>query len=162
MTIGIDIDNTITNTEEKCYEYVKRLAPNLANLNLHDLNNPDMFNFYTKYLCEILQSVTLKRNAKEVINYLHENGFKIVLITARGATIKKDLNGITKNYLKLNEIYYDKLVTDSLDKGKDAYKNQVDYFIDDEEFNLDNVVKYNIKCFKFANHKPSKYLTFNN
>jgi uncharacterized HAD superfamily protein len=163
MILGIDIDNTITNTAPLVMDYIRKYSPELEMSDIHNLDNPKMLKFFHTYLEDIFKNVTLKDNAKEVINHLHELGYKIIIITARGDRLNRDYFEVSYNYLSNQGINFDKLVAKSGKKGIDAKRENVDIFIDDEEFNLDDVHKEGIKCFKFnSNHKTSKYETFDN
>ena len=49
MVIGIDIDETITNTHDEAYKYVKKYAPNLKfNNYCDDIKNKDVKAFLEK------------------------------------------------------------------------------------------------------------------
>ena len=85
LTIGIDIDDTITYTSkyanvllhlDKKYDYIK---------DYHELPCEDLKKFLEKYLVHIEESVFLKENVLEVLNYWHSKKIKIVFITARGS-----------------------------------------------------------------------------
>lgn len=162
MIIGIDIDNTISNTSSAALEYLKKY-PELNIDNFEDFNNPLAVEFLNKYIDLIQKKVTLKDHVKESFDRLNENGIKIVLLTARGYRIKYDYQKYTKDLLDNNNIKYDKIVYKSYPKGKDAFKEKIDLFIDDKENNLDDVAKYNIKCIRFSDDKniKSKYKVFN-
>lgn len=163
MIIGIDIDNTITNTEEKALEYVKKYNPNLINYNLHNVKLKELARFYKKYLNQIFMEVTLKENVKETLENFHKRGYKIIFITARSTDLDISFEEITKEYLKSNNIIYDKLIMKSSNKGIDAERENVDIFIDDKEDNLDSVASKNIECLKFVKQKTNnKYQEFDN
>ena len=162
MTIGIDIDNTITDNSKIIYKYIKIYDKSYDNY--HDLPEDQYHEFLTTYIEDIMQNTDLKEGAKEAITYLHNNGHKIILITARNLYYSKNIINITLEYLKKHNIIYDKIIFGTKNngqKGKDAFLNNIDIFIDDKESVLDDVAKYGIKCLKMGN-KPSKYLCFNN
>ena len=97
-------DNTITNTEEKALEYVKKYNPNLINYNLHNVKLKELARFYKKYLNQIFMEVTLKENVKETLENFHKRGYKIIFITARSTDLDISFEEITKEYLKSNII----------------------------------------------------------
>ena len=54
MVIGIDIDETITNTHDEAYKYVKKYAPNLKfNDYCDDIKNKDVKAFLEKHAYNI-------------------------------------------------------------------------------------------------------------
>ena len=55
--------------------------------------------FIRKNIEKIQNDVELNESAKEVIDYLKDNGCKIIFITARGSLGLENLIPITKKYL---------------------------------------------------------------
>ena len=116
MVIGIDIDDTITNSSELIMEYAKRFFES-DDINIVNdiLRAPKiegkLLEFYHKYLPEMIERYTVKENAVEVINRLKENGFKIIIITARGYTITQgNLDIITIDYFNKHGIMADEII----------------------------------------------------
>ena len=102
----------------------------------------------------------LVAGVREAFNYFHENNDKIVIITARN---NKYYHGSIKDtlaFLSQNNLKYDKIYFKQSKKGKKAYKENIDLFIDDKEQVLDNVSKYGIKC--LCMNQSSKYPSFQN
>ena len=133
MTIGIDIDDTITNSAEKIREYA---AVYFKGENLDEiLNGPRiegrLKEFLDEFVAEMMVNYTLKDNVKEVISRLKEKGHRIILITARGYSVGGELLNITLDYLKQHEIIYDEIVFKALDKTEACQKYGVDIMIDD-------------------------------
>ena len=129
MNIGIDIDDTISNTFETFLPYMKKFAEQDLNRKL-DLNlssRTDYYNiiekygiseeeartFWVNYYVEILENVQPRKSAVEVINTLKEKGHKIFLITARVDDGIVDVKAITEKWLEVNKINYDKLIINS-------------------------------------------------
>ena len=102
MNIGIDIDNTITEVQNKlnkaAYDYAIKLGKNIENADnpLEDIkNNKDTYKkkfqfsydelkyFLKNIQEEITNKATPRENAVEVINRLKKEGHKIYIITAR-------------------------------------------------------------------------------
>ena len=99
MNIGIDIDDTISNTYEYLFPYaqqytINELKKEIKNVNrnaldhmytttFHNWNKEEEKEFFRKYYKEILNKVQPKEYAVEVINKLKKQGHKIYLITAR-------------------------------------------------------------------------------
>lgn len=147
MRIGIDIDDTITNSKEYVTNLKKHLYPEYDyNKNLPE----DVFlEFINKYDSVIHKNVELKDGVKESLDYLKEQGHEIIFITARGE-FSKTSEEDTLNYFKEYNIPYDKLICEAYDKGKIAFDNKIDIFIDDLLTNCRRVNTYGIKVIKFA------------
>lgn len=153
MTIGIDIDDTLTNTSELLlayaqkydYEDLKRDASLskekvFSIINGNSLENGMMWtkqqsdSFKDKYHEFVLQNVSIKPFAKEIIDKLIQEENKIFFITARnnkGDRIS-DSYSISKKLLENNHIKYHKLITECSDKLNICKKNSIDLFIDDK------------------------------
>ena len=148
MTIGIDVDDTITNSYD---EIINRIAL-YYNLNVLELKNsgvsyyeikddkkkyPNYDEFTKNNFEDIMKNVSIKDNACEVINNLHNEGFKIYIVTARNKKEYSMPYTYTYEYLINNNIYFDKLIVSSFEKGKTCLENKIDILIDD---NVDNCV----------------------
>lgn len=119
MIIGIDIDNTITETREMILEYLRifqqdndlrdEIDPNHYDLKEAVQWDKDLLKrFLSTYLEEIYRYVAPKEHAVEVINHLHQQ-HTIILITSRN---KRDeaIRRITLEWLDRQGVQYDKLV----------------------------------------------------
>lgn len=162
LTIGIDIDDTITKTFEKSEEYLLKHNEYIPYEELYQGKTERAINFVKKRLETIQNECIPKENAIEVIKRLKDKGNKIVIITARGSEIPYNYEKVTKEYLKKYDIPYDKLIFKSLNKGLDSKNNNVDILIDDREENLDSAIEYGVKPIKFKSIREpiSKYPTF--
>ena len=123
MNIGIDIDDTISNTFETFLPYMKKFVEQDLNrkLNLNLSSKVDYYNiiekygisyeearkFWEDYYALILETVKPKKSSVEVINTLKEKGHKVILITARFDDEIVDAEAITKKWLEANNINYD-------------------------------------------------------
>ncbi len=151
MKIGIDIDNTITDTVPILKEYCKmyneetlnRNEPinrkGFATYNLYNWTKEEDMDFCLKYLEEIVLQAKVKQNAKEVIKKLKEEGNIIYIITARKKPDFNDPYGLTEKFLKDNEIVYNKLFVGKTDKKTFCLENKIDIMIDDEPQNINAV-----------------------
>lgn len=150
MRIGIDIDNTITDTLPLLKKYCKKYNDEVVkrNLkmnekgyitsNLYDWTREEENDFFQKYMDTVRMNVKLKPNAKEVINRLKQE-HEIYIITARKTRSDKDAYELSKEYLDKNEITYDRLVTECEDKLEYCLQNQIDVMIDDEPQNVNAI-----------------------
>lgn len=157
MNIGIDIDDTIAETFETLLPYSQKYTiedlkkeSNIKisdKINNHfyieymnDWNEEEANNFWEKYYAELLEKISIKMFASDVINKLKEEGNDIYLITARWDMKDNDTKKITEKWLEKNNIHYDKLIINAKDKLKVAKENNIDIFIDDSYRNCKNIV----------------------
>lgn len=165
MNIGIDIDDTISETFETLLPYsqkytiedLKRKSEIDMNQNFLDhfyivymngWNEKEATDFWSKYYGEILKKVNIKKFASEVINKLKQKGHKIYLITARWDMPNDDIQGITKQWLIENNVEYDELIINASDKLKLVEEKNIDIFIDDSFNNCKNIaVNSNAKVY---------------
>ena len=96
MIIGIDIDDTITNTSDLIRELAKKEYPDYKG----KLRVPkDKYEeFQDKYVNYIHANATLKEGVVDTLNYLKENGCTLLFITYRG--FNRGNIEITKEYFK--------------------------------------------------------------
>ena len=158
MTIGIDVDDTITKTTETLNS-----IPGL-NRELFDeiLTRPDSVPDLDERLKEVFGNMEVFDNAIEVINDLKSKGNKIVIITARGGILDV-LVPITEEFIKEKGIMIDKVVYYQERKGNACRDNNVDVFIDDNEIVLDEVKEKGIKTIRFSkNNVVSNHVVLHN
>jgi len=156
MNIGIDIDDTISETFETLLPYsqiytiedLKRksdinLRGDLSNhfyiVYVNGWNEQEAIKFWEKYYEEILREVNIKKFASEVIAKLKQEGHKIYLITARWDMRADNVRGITEAWLKDNKVEYDELITNASDKLKIAKEKDIDVFVDDSFNNCKSI-----------------------
>lgn len=169
MKIGIDIDDTITNSSiifiKYAIEYNKKYkiehkidTTQLDHNKAFGWNKIDQKRFLKEYLSKIFDEVTPNKNSVWAINNLKKQGNKIYFITARNEKEAKDTYTITKKWLVKNRINYDELIINCFNKSDICKEKNVDIFIDD---NFDNCLKvYNenkIKVFMFNTNYNIKY-----
>ena len=150
MRIGIDLDDTITKTDEILFKYAKIYNEEekiLFNINREEWNLTKAFGwneenikeFFSKYLKSIYEEAEIKENAKERINKLKDDGNEIIIITARDTKSLKEVHEVCKDWLINNKINVDKIVVDGEDKAQKCLENKIDIFIDDNICNCENV-----------------------
>ena len=157
MNIGLDFDDTISETFESLLPYsqiytiedLKRnsnidLRGDISNhfyiVYVNGWNEQEATVFWEKYYAEILRELNIKKFAAKVINKLKEEGHKIYLITARWDMRADNVNEITEQWLKENNVQYDELILNASDKLKIAEENNIDVFIDDSFNNCKSIV----------------------
>ena len=152
ITIGIDLDDTISSSNEMFIKYAK-LYNKEKKINFKidetqwDLdksfgwNDNNYKEFCKQYLRTLLNEAEIKYNAVEKINKLKNEGYKIIIITSRNEKELNDMYSFTEKWLKNHNINYDKLIINSLQKEEECLKNKVNIFIDDNMKNCMNVYK---------------------
>lgn len=139
MRIGIDIDDTLTETSkimtklatEKNHLYGNELLYDLANMLRGTITNPNTKRFFIDNVEEACGKAEIKKDAKEVIDMLLEDGHEIYFITARSELYFKDPYEFTKKYLEKNKINYTKLIVGHENKLNICKESGIDVFFDD-------------------------------
>lgn len=173
MNIGIDIDDTISNTFETFLPYMKKFVEQDLNrkLDLNLTSRIDYYNiiekygvsedeartFWMNYYVSILENVKPKKSSVEIINELKEKGNQIFLITARFDDGIVDVRAITEKWLEQNNIKYDKLIINSHNKLEIAKQEEIDIFIDDSIRNCEMISSGNIKTYMFSTDNNNYY-----
>lgn len=164
MILGIDIDDTITNTYDSLSTYAQEYTiselhrqPDYENVDcsthrytksMMHWSDEEEHNFFIKYYEKVIGEVKTKFLASKYLKKLQEDGHKIVLITARFRLDEVfSVEELTKNYIKENNIPCDKLIIDAQNKGKVAKEENIDIFIDDSYINCKEVSKEGIKVY---------------
>jgi len=168
MNIGIDIDDTISNTYDLLFNYAQEYTINTLKRSgdiielkksnshnycaiMHNWNEAEEIDFYIKYYKNLLQDIQPKLYSVEIINKLREEGHKIYLITARyQGPVDVDYKKETINWLKKYQINYDGLTFEAKipnDKLSAIKKNNVQIFIDDSFGNCKLASENGIKTY---------------
>lgn len=166
MNIGIDIDDTITNTTDTAIvyakEYVKEVLKREISIDeskikdndyvkdMFGLSEEENIEFWSTYYEKILYNVTPKENVSNVINKLKQEGNKIVIITARWSDETRDATKISEKWLNANNILYDEIIVNAQNKGKVATEKEIDIFIDDSIRNCESVINEGIETYLFT------------
>lgn len=149
MRIGIDVDDTITNSYENIIKeiadyYHKDFCELLERkMSYTDFFDNEEFPNYNAFAFErykyIVGKTSIKENAVNVINKLHNEGHKIIFITARHYGEYDDPYAITLKYLSKHGIEFDEIIVNKLDKGIACKNEDIDLFIDDSVSNCRKV-----------------------
>ena len=105
MRIGIDIDDTITNTQDK----IDEIAKNIEKMEIYDRSKhwfyeryncslEDYDKFLRKHIENFMNNVSIKKDANYYINKFHDEGNEIYIITFRSMCYSKNVPDITKEY----------------------------------------------------------------
>ena len=175
MNIGIDIDDTISETFETLLPYAQKYTieelRREANVDLNkeylnhyyvekmfNWNKEEAMKFWIKYYEEIIENVNIKKFASQTIKKLKEEGNNIYLITARWARKDNNVEEITRKWLKDNNIVYDKLFLSAESKVNLVQDNKIDIFIDDSYQNCKDVSeKTNAKVYMMDTRVNEKF-----
>lgn len=146
MNIGIDIDDTITDTSTQtdiwAKEYTEKVLKRKFELQELEIFDPmwakhlyhwtieEDKNFWDFYYEKIMEQVKPKENAIEIINELAQNN-EIIIITARWDRENGIISKITKKWLADNNVKYSKLFIGHKDKRNIVKENNITLFIDD-------------------------------
>lgn len=162
MNIGIDIDGVLTDDDtyridtmtKYCYEN-----------NLGTLDNPYKYeskckwseeikeDYRQKYYFDYVKNMPARKFAAEVIEKLHNEGNKIVIITGRYKTqedskMGQRMRNYTIQWLKNNNIIYDEICYAHYPKTTEIQEKNIDVMIDDSPKILKEIVKYTkVLCF---------------
>ena len=179
MNIGIDIDDTISETFEVLLPYAQKYTINElkreSNINMHQdfldhfyivkmngWTEEEANKYWYLYYAEILKKVHIKFLAAETIQQLKEKGHHIYLITARWTMPNANILQITKDWLAQNHVEYDELYTDIADKVKLVQEKQSDIFIDDSYNNCKEVAEKTNATVYIMNSRMNENLKIEN
>lgn len=142
MNIGIDIDDTLSESIEATDYYAKEYTETILKrkfemkklkeynetwyLEAYGWTQKEDEDFFRLYQYKILQSAKPKKDVQETIKRISNNN-KIIIITAR----EKELKDITIKWFKDNNIKFDEIIFEKKDKIIAAKENNIDLFIDD-------------------------------
>ncbi len=172
MKIGIDIDGVILDFERQMrfyaeyYDLLNKHRGKINNdynyLKNYDWTNQELEKFKEEYLILGTLNTSLVPGSKEMIDILHKNNIKIIIITARGSINKKTKEEVIKALNKYN-IYYDDIIFEVTDKVSTCKKLNIDIMIDDNPTICYNLSHNKIKTIYFKDNevklRKNKYLT---
>ena len=113
MKIGIDIDDTITETKWQISKQIKKYRrkyklPKYSDT--HQLSEEHFKNFMVEFGEKVYLGMKVKKHAAEVIRSWKEKGHYIILVTARCEEECPNMKVYTRKFLKDNHILYDALL----------------------------------------------------
>jgi len=164
MILGIDIDDTISKTCDILVEYGREYTENYLNREaaleftgdnsthfyieaLYGWTKEESSKFFELYYKKFIENVTPKQDSVEIINKLHDEGHKIILITSRDNFANVNARVETEKWLQKQGIKYDNLVTDVYSKYQACLDNKVELFIDDSYKNCMEMASNGIEVF---------------
>ncbi len=157
MRIGIDIDDTISNTNDclikQAIIYDKQFAKGRG------FKDPEAYSLMEMFYWSVLDVdgffkwfkrgnyyLTFEpiEQACEILQKLTEDGHEIILITKRTNNLKN--RNLTKKWLKKYGFKYQGLYLGCDKKGELCQALNIDLFIDNDKYNCLDAVEYNIPC----------------
>lgn len=151
MRIGIDIDDTITNStyfiDKYAKEYDKTTKIRKDRYLLterYGWHKDKCDDFWCKYVDSIMNDATLKEDAVYYINKLYDEGNEIYIITARNNVYSLNVIDITKEFLEKTGIKYTELILDSIHKENKCIEKDIDVMIDDSPFHAYDFMSANV------------------
>ncbi len=169
MTIVFDLDDTICETDEYSEIYIakffrehnlpyKQIAKNVRFAEeKFDWSKENALKWYKIYGDEMMLEFPCKKNAKEVINTLYNNGHKIVISTARATDWHTEPEKITLKWLERQGIKYNKIYIGRIDKEKICEEECADIFVDDDLKITQRVAEFFKGQNKFSFLSTTKY-----
>lgn len=156
MRIGLDIDNTICNTEELFYELANTYMA-AKNISIEEFNDKYLEDFYVKNILKIINNNTLKPGFMEVFEKISLDN-EIIIITARSDNYIPGFDRMTeatKAWLSSKGIRFDKYYGSCYKeaKAKICVDEKIDLMIDDDFNNYLACKKMNINTLLFDDKK---------
>ncbi len=149
MKIGIDIDETLTDTA-KSFRYINKKYNICTDKNFKSRWSEEELLKYSKYLSEMFKGVKLKKGAKEAMAELHKLGHKLYIITARNNKYCARVEDLTINMLRENNLYFDEIYFNQQLKSDIAKELGISLMIDDSLSVYNNMKSENIECIMFG------------
>jgi len=161
--IGFDLDDTITDIYKDMLNEAYKFD---LSINGNGIINNDEYLvgkkykwsdeildlFFRKHRIKVVERAKIRDNAIKIMNKLKEDGYKIVIITARSDKYYDDSYQYTYNWLKKNDIPFDKLIVNAKDKREVCLSENIGIFVDDMPQNCEDVLKIpNIKVYLMDN-----------
>lgn len=161
MRIGIDIDDTITYSNElyvkEALKYDKKRLRGTGYVDkneykldgMFDWSKEEKYDFFRYILNYSFKNVKMIPDANKIINKLYDEGYEIYFITARSKRFIDDPVPETAKWLQKHGFKYHKLITEAREKGVVCLNNKVDLFIDDAINQCEDVSSYDIPVILF-------------
>lgn len=150
MRIGIDIDETLTDTEISINEIVKRNNIDF-NKKYNDIWTKEDVDFiFGNFYDEIIIGAKIKKGAKEVLSKLKKDGHELFILTARNNAYSNNTQKLTYSFIEENKLDVTEVYFDQNKKSDIAKKLKIDLMIDDSKKVYENMKKENIDAILFG------------
>ena len=154
MIIGIDIDDTLTDSHEEIikawqdYYRLYDLGPYTSEIpsNINTgWNDYYIRQFWDLYRTEVAANAKIKEGAEDALYKLKRNGHILKIVTAR----PENQRFVTLSSLRSIKLLYDELILNARHKGATCKQHGIELHVDDTQMNLDDISSYGIKTLKF-------------
>lgn len=144
MVFVFDLDDTICETDSYSKQYIKNFIKanklkykQIANTarfaeRYFDWDKAIAIKWYKRYGDEMMLNFPIKTETKNFLNKLQAGGHKIIIATARARDWHTAPKHITQQWLKNNNIKYNKIYIGRIDKENICNENHADIFVDDD------------------------------
>lgn len=149
MKIGIDIDDTITNTTPAFFKVLKKYNIDKSIYYL-PFDSKIRIEFLKKYHDEIMEITEIKEEVKENLDRLKQMGHYLVVITARNNEYGTKAVELAKEMIKKYNLPIDEIHFNEPYKVELCKKLKIDLMIDDNKIVCKNMKKNNINCLQFG------------
>ncbi len=174
MKIGVDVDGVLTNIEKYQLEkgsiffdkYNKKIVDpkGYETTTIFDVSSELDDLFWNEYYRDYCTNSCCREYANDVINKLKNEGNEIIIITARSTWIptdnsmsREEARNIIINWLKQNDICYDKIIISEEDKLDICLNNNIDIMIEDKVDNINKIsTKIPVICFNAGYNEKCK------
>lgn len=174
MIIGIDIDGVLMDDDTYRLDHMTKYCYENG---LPDMDNPYAYeekykwekeileDYRKKYYFNYINNAPARAFASEVIEKLHDEGNKIIIVTGRYKTkedskIGEQMRKDTVNWLNKNNIIYDEICYAHCPKVKEIKEKNIDIMIDDSPEIIRELAKVTkVLCF---DNRYNRDLTYDN
>ena len=161
MKIGIDIDDTVSKTNERLIE--EALKYDREYVKGKGFKDPEAYSFMEMFYWSVVDvdnflkrfrkgtafyELEEKEEAPLYISKLYDEGNEIYFITRRQNTMK--MKSMTKKWLKKKGFKYNKIFMEIRNKGEFCHNLDIDIFIDNDEKNVYEALEYKIDSLLMA------------
>lgn len=157
MVFVFDIDDTISETDAYSEYYIAKYFKE-NNLPYVKVKNDTRYaeakfswdgvtalKWYKVFGDDMMREFPCRPYAKEVINILYDMGHRVVIATARSKTWHDQPEQVTLEWLKKENIKYNKLYVGRSDKENICVDENADFFLDDDVKQCTNVANLKSK-----------------
>lgn len=167
MVIGIDIDGVIldfertVNNRAEMYDLFELHKNGVTkekefySINRYDWTKEERDYFIDNYLVSATEEAPLMPGAKEGMDFLHQQGFRLEIITARG-TINRNIKKAARDALKKYDIYYDDIHFEVEEKVSLAKKLNVQLMLEDNPNTCQKFIDAKIPVIYFRDKNSRK------
>lgn len=167
MKIGLDIDGVIFNTENEIrvkaelYDLLELKGKGVTHpkefleADRYDWTKEEVALFRKSFFMKISDNAPLIAGAKQVIELLQSDGHELVIITARGKTVKEMKQAAIDKFEKYG-LKFNKYIWEQDNKLQACQKEKIDIMIDDKASICKEISSNKIKTLYFRDVNREK------